>query len=229
MKIIAKYKDYYDIGQRSFDDTILYVRVPERIMSSNDPSDYANFSDLIGHAFTYRDSTRGRLIEITIHTVTIIFCGKVYPSVEMSTYGVSDADGYHYSFDSLEAALAKFGLDFKTISRTSFPRNLNSIKEYFSNNQNVHSDLCAEYKSPIVTITNGRYNHVSVTKNDILSQYQFFKVLDPYSAFQELEMFLGGIMAPENKKMIEISDRYKIEEHGFDKWSFKKAPTKMKK
>jgi hypothetical protein len=148
----------------------------------------------------------------------------------LSTYDYVDStDEYFYDYDSLDDAVREFNLSFDEILDFGLGfRGNRSLKDHFLQDKDAF-DLCSKFKAPIITVVSQPRRFVIVTRNDILSQYQFFKVLDPYSAFQELEMFLGGIMAPENKKMIEISDRYKIEEHGFDKWSFKKAPTKMKK
>jgi hypothetical protein len=41
-------------------------------------------------------------------------------------------------------------------------------------------------------------------------------------------MFLGAIAAPENKPPVEIEDKYRIAQHGFDRYSFRKAPTKRR-
>ena len=37
-------------------------------------------------------------------------------------------------------------------------------------------------------------------------------------------MFLSGKLSKELNETVEIEDKYKIEQHGFDKWSFRKMP-----
>jgi len=51
---------------------------------------------------------------------------------------------------------------------------------------------------------------------------EFFKIVDPFTAFQELSMFIGGIMGGKSPIMIEVADKDRIAKHGFDKFSFRK-------
>ena len=37
-------------------------------------------------------------------------------------------------------------------------------------------------------------------------------------------MFLGGVLGNKEKEIVEVADKYKIAQHGFDKWSFRKEP-----
>jgi hypothetical protein len=64
--------------------------------------------------------------------------------------------------------------------------------------------------------------------NPALKDFQFYKVYGPVEAYQELDMFWGGVLAPESSPMIEVPDKYKIAGHGFDQHSFRKAPTKQR-
>lgn len=51
----------------------------------------------------------------------------------------------------------------------------------------------------------------------------FAKAVDPYTLFQELSMWVGGILPQAGNEMVEITDQ-KIKAHkaGFDKWSFRR-------
>lgn len=56
-----------------------------------------------------------------------------------------------------------------------------------------------------------------------LKNFQFMKVLDPYTIHQELSMWVGGVLPGSSPIMETISEKVKIEKHGFDpKWSFRK-------
>lgn len=58
-----------------------------------------------------------------------------------------------------------------------------------------------------------------------LKEYGVMKALDPYSTFQELSMFVGGIMGGNSPDMVKITDeKTLVKKHGFDKWSFRKMP-----
>jgi len=37
-------------------------------------------------------------------------------------------------------------------------------------------------------------------------------------------MFMGGVLGSPEKEIVQIEDKYKITQHGFDKWSFRKEP-----
>lgn len=70
------------------------------------------------------------------------------------------------------------------------------------------------------------YNDSKLTINPVLKQFQFGKLFDAYSAFQELDMFLSGMAVNEDDHMAKISDKDMLIEKGFDCRSFKKEPTK---
>lgn len=61
-----------------------------------------------------------------------------------------------------------------------------------------------------------------------LANMQFAKAVDPYTAFQEISMWVGGVIGSYGPNTVEITDnRIKIEKHGFDnRTSFRKAPSK---
>ncbi len=52
--------------------------------------------------------------------------------------------------------------------------------------------------------------------NPSLAQLHFATIMDPYSAFQEVSMFVGGVMAAPANPMVEISDKTKILKAGLD-------------
>lgn len=58
-----------------------------------------------------------------------------------------------------------------------------------------------------------------------LSDFQFFRALSPALCMQEIAMFVSNLSNPE-RPSVQIADRYKIVEHGFDEQSFRKQPTK---
>ena len=66
--------------------------------------------------------------------------------------------------------------------------------------------------------------------NPILKDFEFYKVFDPYTAMQEIMMYIGGVLGSPNRPMIEISDKDILEGKGFDnKISFRQGPTKAAK
>ena len=52
--------------------------------------------------------------------------------------------------------------------------------------------------------------------------------MDTFTAFQEIQMYISGVLGTGEKEIIEVEDKYKIPQHGFNKWSFRREPTKKK-
>lgn len=66
--------------------------------------------------------------------------------------------------------------------------------------------------------------HINCADKDwALKDWGFAKAVDPYTLFQELSMFVGGVLPRNPHPMVEITDPdIKAAKHGFDKWSFRK-------
>jgi len=76
------------------------------------------------------------------------------------------------------------------------------------------------HKSPVVLFI-GEYRIV----DPCLKDFHFNKVIDAYTAFQEIDMFLGGVLGDASDPPSPMTDRDKIVSHGMDlKWSFRKPP-----
>jgi hypothetical protein len=54
-----------------------------------------------------------------------------------------------------------------------------------------------------------------------LKDIEFQRVLDPFTAYQELDQWISGVLG-QNPEPDEVSDKVKIQQHGFDSWSFRK-------
>jgi len=65
---------------------------------------------------------------------------------------------------------------------------------------------------------------LTIAVNPELHALQFYRVFTPEQAYQELDMFLGGLAAPERNTVV-IEDKYRIPQHGFDAQSFRKDPS----
>jgi hypothetical protein len=62
------------------------------------------------------------------------------------------------------------------------------------------------------------------TLNPNLNELQFYKYKDAYSAFQEIQSYISGVLGVDAKPTIELSDKSKIIKAGFDpKTSFRKG------
>ena len=73
-----------------------------------------------------------------------------------------------------------------------------------------------------------RHDGLYVCYNCSLRDYKFFKVMDTVTTYQEIAMFLGGLATPQ-KPIPVPSDKDMVSIKGFDKFSFRKDPTKKKR
>ncbi len=64
-----------------------------------------------------------------------------------------------------------------------------------------------------------------IVYNASLKELEFFRLFDPYTAFQEISMFLGGLAVP-LKEIPQVPDKIMVGIKGFDQWSFRKLPGK---
>lgn len=176
----------------------------------------------------------------------ILVAGKIYGSVRIrwsryenpktqaeldDTYEV-----YLYSYSSVQEFCEEHKINlfdpdnylFSTIKKIKNSERL--WKEHFNIIEKYLSE-CIEHKLVIGIITpQSRYETgYNVTLNGSLKDIQFYKVLDAYSIFQELQMYIDGCLTYPGNEMYEIEDKFKIEGHGFDKRSFRKDPTKIRK
>jgi len=101
-------------------------------------------------------------------------------------------------------------------------------------------ELFFEFKSPIFVLRQPRnsfkvsyYSHkldgtLPFNINIPLERYQFHKIFDTYSAYQEIEMYYFGVLGCSEVDTVNISDLDMRNQKGFDKMSFKKYPTKKR-
>lgn len=88
-------------------------------------------------------------------------------------------------------------------------------------------DFCIDHRISIAILDEGSYYGADRDKwminTDGLKAIDFAKVLDPYTAFQELSMFVGGVLPRNPNPMVELSgEKIMVQKHGFDKWTFRR-------
>ena len=177
------------------------------------------------HVYTNR-------VDAYFKVVTVLFCGKLYGGVKVhliASMATLDETVTFFDPQSMIDYLAKYkiGISFDDEKRNFAwysSRGNRTWSEHFGLKGNSqHLDLAIKLKTPILVVEESdRRTEIIVTKDALLKEVDFFRIVDPFTAFQEIDMFLSGVLAPENRPMIEVDDKYKIMGHGFDKWSFRK-------
>lgn len=252
MKIISKYNDYYDaIMRMGHDEHIIF----HRIGWEDDPIEIIPVTRN-WHSGDVRNKT-GRFLErklnedflsascfnknnniwrtarfikkqydktfkndtFDVAPILIGFCGKFYIIYEVNTFIPKLPRFIVDENDGVFNVKEKSGT-FKPI--------IGETPEIIAGNPD---EIFLEFDAPIFVLefTSKPWNKYRLIKNPVLREYDFQRIYDPYSAYQELSMYFGSVFANDEDHMVKISDSELAESKGFDKWSFRKMPQKKRK
>lgn len=168
--------------------------------------------------------------------IVIFFCGKIYPIIKIryycNPYHIEDVS-YCYNLKDIQSFYDKHKTNLPEVHsrKTSWfasDFNKKDIIKYFEKFKPILNDkiidLHFKLDTPIIKIVKkGELgSDEKIFLNPCLKDIEFFRCLDPYTTFQELSMFISGVMGGKVPKTIEISNNDKIAKHGFDEWSFRK-------
>lgn len=246
MRIISKFHDYYDsVMSQGQDFGLLYLRNEEKknLPLSKWPGRFPHCRASSKYATRYHDTPH-----LGIEDYIVGFCGKIYPVIYLEADAqiagqIAKSDGskvlystFCYSLAEIDAFIEKHYkkkhieayYDNKYSWRSKnwpYYARRGDFKELFdecARKIDQYTDIFMEHHSPIFIVKNGS----QLVINASLKQYEFYKKFDSYTAFQELQMFLGNQASPE-KPIPHVSDRDLMEGKGFDyKWSFRKEKEK---
>ena len=88
-------------------------------------------------------------------------------------------------------------------------------------------DIFVKYNTPIFVYYCS--NSSEIILNPKLIDIKFTDLFDAFTAFQEIEMFISGVLANNEKPLSIIDEKYRQQQRGFDKWSFRNPdPPKRK-
>jgi hypothetical protein len=240
MYIISKKKDYYDgvVGTMGIDRSIVYARETQTF------ENWTSFPKEFRPNKPYNSRYKNHFLNLdhhTLHSKPIIegyssfivgFCGKLYIGWKLyrkvpNPYSVSTiVTDITYDYELVK----------KYVKTVSWYSNLDDDMEYIKSYDPMH--IFRDLKSPIFVYDSDR-NGTSMNPyrrrnsdvfivNPILNEYKFYTVIDSFTAFQELSMFMGGILGSGEKEIVEVEDKYKITQHGFNKWLFRREPEKKR-
>lgn len=241
--ILSKKKDYYDgvVGTMGVDKTIVYERNIIEIDDNKDmPKEFQSNKNDSWHKrrenhFLNLDymNTNSKKYDNN-HFFLVGFCGKLYLGWKFD-YNVKEKDERGVIVDVTKTDIIYGYENAKDHLKDGYWKS--NIKEdinYVLNYDPIN--IFRELKTPVFIYDNDesnfrhRVNRNSsmLIINPVLKNYEFYKVIDAFTAFQEIQMFLGGVLGIDEKEIINVDDKYKIPQHGFDKWSFRREPQKNK-
>ncbi len=216
MRIISKFHDYYDIGMAyKQDEEVVWIRKEEEIKTN------INRFGIDRHWFL-RYELNAKSYRCYVKESYIALCGKLY-SIHIGnvTGGNGGLGTNHLSAISYEDMKDRFAKLTKSIVVNKYAPHYGWGKTEVNDRNAWLNTPCHElhtkFDCPLLLI-----NEESITKCPNLRNLGFQRVKDPYTTFQEIDMYISGVMGQKQNPMITISDKSKILKHGFDlKLSFR--------
>jgi hypothetical protein len=254
VRIISKFQDYYDSVQAfGQDQSVIFVRTNEEVTEGvrDIISDYytyniPKYSNPYSNSSSYFDDYydgkyRGMNI---VDSFSIFFCGERFNGIKTSYLktgkqyltGESTEKIIHYNKMDLDSYIDSLIVDEDTkqqFRKKKVSRVDKKLQEFFAM-KSTSPDLHFRFDTPIFAIRSIKktdaFNRdnimLGVEKNPELKKVGFMKVKDPFAAYQELDMFISGVMGGRSPVMVEISDKDMKDKKGFYDYSFKTRPKK---
>jgi len=234
MRIISKKHDYYDkVMIYGADATVIFNR---KLVEYHKADDFS--PDIEKHFRETFGLLRGKRLDL--EAFAVIFCGMIHKGIRIETEersGFGWVKGYNktYCFNAKETI--KFLENNKIDVEKDFEKRTYTngkfvkapvkrrIEMFFEDSgSDKFMNLMIEKRCSILLVERTDYygDSLKVTENPVLKKVGFFRAVDPYTAYQQLSMFVGGILPKKEKPIIKISDKDMIIKKGFDKWSFRK-------
>lgn len=214
MRIISKFKDYYDGVCNSYDEKdIIYIREEKSYPFIPTQADRKVF---MSHNFTV--DVYYAVMQFQIELYPFGFCGKFYVMFKNSNNFYSNIDKLIDSY--LESAtkprrveISKQRKRIVTSALDQSSRMLTALDAY--NIFDLHN--CLYFR-----LAESQNNLLITTDFDSLAKFNFFQLLDANSTYQELEMYLGTVMVREQQPSQITDNKILLQSKGFDiKTSFR--------
>lgn len=234
MRVISKFRDYYD-GLRAIDRDAdpLYVRETRSFVWADMPFRHAQemrariepvWSDIAVPPAPPPPVVHGRRAHhSSIERFVVAFCGRAFAG-----YRIGTAGDVAWDIDTLIARAARANdralvRQLEQHSRAApyaQPLDRGSWQRFVAvRREHVGDKPFVAMNAPILVVTDR-----ALIVNPCLADWGFASRVDPYSAWQELSMYLGNNLAQVFARAPRaISDELKAHAHGFDKQSFRNA------
>lgn len=219
MKIISKYKDYYD-------SIVNTVGIDNAIVFKRDQLDEKEITlDNLYTPLKIDDSNKtpqNNNESISYHFKLLGYCGSIYPCLQIKK-------SYYESYNNTE----EFIYDVDIIKETYF-KLYNQKDKYIAFNHNWNNYISQTNNKKLLSIfldkkvisfvifkhgLTGWYRDSKtvccISYNPILKNYHFFKVKDAFTAFNEISIFVAEQLNTEISEF-NMTDKQLVVSKGFD-------------
>jgi hypothetical protein len=232
VKIISKYKDYYDFVAKIYgeDSKIVFNRKPNELeLTVNYAAHEKDFYSGLVQVASYNnkiDPVCNQFKQFekyekppTGYIESFILCGELYITIHKMI-----DNNYPYKFEQTNLLTIQEYFD-NYIRGSTNPWEIRIIAA-LCNVNDKYINLHKKFNSPVICLkVNSIYplqHKVQFTAltNVSLLERRFETKIDAYQMFQDIQTFITNHLTPEI--VIEkVEDKYKIIQHGFDKQSFR--------
>jgi len=233
MKIISKFHDYYDGASGLYDPVPLYVRETKQeylkkmdrdvVEALEEAVDLRNDMPTLSRPFSARQSG------------IIFFCGQCYPFYfvfEEYCFSIERIIKLYENMEKAAVGLEKkeYANILKNLNKervSSFSRVANwldkgSWKQSVPEGRKIHDKAFIKLGAPVFVLYRDCWGDIQLTINPMLKNYNFASLVDPYTAYQEISMYLGNQLAVKMNPNIKRTDNDIRDSKGFDGWSFRR-------
>jgi hypothetical protein len=237
MRIISNFRDYYDSVQGvGFDDHVVYERRttsadvrsgvsvggggPRWTKKPGDGDTRQPSSDepLLPAFHRFRPFLETKSGDGSVVACVLYLAGRAYPFWRYSPNGGSE---FVASFeDGFDAGVSQ--RDYGYFWDRGMKVDKTPWRDWLASHWGEEIDPAIHFhnQSPLLLYLDG-----TKIADPCLRDFNIQRALDPYSVFQELDMFLGGVMAQPRDPPAPMLDKEKIVSHGMDvKRSFRNMP-----
>ena len=248
MLIDSDFHDYYDtVLSHGIDKTCPYLRKTSEVTFEVKHAWEKKSTKLdelygkIGKFTVYKAGRRDWYQRAFVEMCVVAFAGNFYPMVKVPYPDYTKPKTITYDLDEairlLKERFPKYMalLHRETKGRKKEIRWLDDahpdkLADFFDRGQwGVLENLFREHNAPVLLLTGNWGRDRKIIINPVLKDIKFMKAVDTYTAFQEIHMFLSGVLGVGEPMTAEVGNDDRIKQRGFDKCSFRKPPGKKKR
>jgi hypothetical protein len=231
VRIISKFHDYYDgVAKSYYDPHIKYIRTFKKINI-----DKVNNFRIIKNLQEKMPRNFGQE-RVTESCLFIGFCGVIYPCYYIQVHKNFENSKYYFCYTveqvnrtlftglkkkELEKYIRKYRYG-KSTFRWIRPTTEKNIREVL---KPINWDpIFFELNAPIFFALHAepnKYKANYIYLNPELRRFDFQKFMEPHTAYQEISMYLGGILCSRENHPQVTDDRVLRDSKGFNNMSFK--------
>ena len=223
MLIVGKHHDYYDTAASfGIDKTVVYNR-----LNKTEKFDYKKVKHYPypTQISSYRD-IKGGLVG---------FCGNIYPYIEVTDKSINDSiTHYFYDKDKLNQFLGltsskknswKKGWSWSWYNGSGglTVRTFTDVERYFNpDSWRDYEKFFTERKIPVFAVKASSGHNLILEEAPVLKELDFMKVKDAHTAFQDIYMYISGVLGTGLPVTVKTEDKYIQAARGHDgEYSFK--------